>query len=122
VPSVGFVGSAALVDTTSLTALSLALSLTVSHYSLQRLVLADGVSDVIVSLAALSSPSTIVLTATSLCRVNWPVASAMTSHGSAGLLFKDLFALVGSGAGLPSALHLCNSSGDSCIVTVLLGM
>ncbi|HXH10781.1 MAG TPA: hypothetical protein VNP04_13595 [Alphaproteobacteria bacterium] len=102
-------------------------SITVSAYQVTRLTIANGVSDFIYSVAQLSAPSVIILvSATSVCRVNWTNASVSAacaySAGSAGVPFKDLFVIAGSGAAMPSALHFSNSSGDSATFTVIVGM
>ena len=102
-------------------------SLSISAYQINRINIANGSSDYVVSFGnQVSVPNVIILcSATSICRVNFPdmggAAACAFSAGSAGFLFKDLFVLAGSGLGLPSNLHLSNSSGDSATITLIVG-
>lgn len=99
----------------------LTVSLTVSQVAVQRLNLAHGVSEFVLSLPNLSNPSVLYLAATSLCRVHWSGTSS-TGLASAGQQFKDLFVLVGSGMSGMTGVHVANSSGDSAVVTAWIGM
>lgn len=99
---------------------------TVSVWQVQQVNLAAGVSDWIVSLANQSAAQALVLMATSVCRVNfsgkdWGSAVSSLSAGSAGLQFRDLFAIMGSGMSGIVGLHFANSTADSYVVTVLTG-
>jgi len=100
---------------------ALPISVTVSQYQVHRIILANGVSEFVVSQVNLSNPGVILLTATSLCRVNWSNISS-TGLASAGHQFKDLFCIAGSGISAMTGLHLANSSGDSAILMLVIGM
>jgi hypothetical protein len=100
---------------------SMPISVTVSQYQVHRIILANGVSEFVVSQVNLSNPGVILITATSLCRVNWSSVSS-TGLASAGQNFKDLFAIAGSGISAFTGLHFANSSGDSAVVTLIIGM
>lgn len=97
-------------------------TVTVSTWHIQQLVLANGVSDTIVSLAYVSIPGVIFVTATSLCRINYSGHASNLSAASAGWQFKDMWANMGSGMSGPTGLHFANSSGDSATVTLAVGM
>lgn len=102
-------------------------SITTSAYQITRVTISNGNSDYIVSFGnQVSVPNIFILTsATSICRVNWPDISVCGicafSAGSAGIPFKDLFVVAGSGLALMSNLHFSNSSGDSATFTLMVG-
>lgn len=94
---------------------------TASVALVHSLQISNGVSDTVVSLANLSAPGFVLLTADQLARVNYASESAL-SAGSAGRQFHGLFAQVGSGMSGPLALHFANSSGNAASVTIIQGM
>jgi hypothetical protein len=98
-------------------------SITISNYQVNRVTLANGVSDFIVSVAHLSGLAVVIVTsATSICRINMAGLNASAfSAGSAGIRFKDLFVVAGSGTSMTEALHFANSSGDSATFTLIFG-
>ena len=107
---------------------SFAALVTVSQWYTNQIILNNGVSNHVLSLTTLSNPIFLALTATSIVRVNiggkdWGSATSSLSAGSAGLQFKDLFALVGSGIAVsgPFNLQFANSSGDSAVITIIAG-
>jgi hypothetical protein len=97
-------------------------TVTVSTWQIQQLVIANGVSDTIVSLAYISIPNMIFVTATSLCRINYSGHASNLSAASAGWNFKDMWAHMGSGMSGPTGLHFANSSGDSATITLAIAM
>ena len=94
---------------------------TVSVWQIQQLVLANGVSDIIVSNALISAPNVIFATATSLCRINYSGHISYVSGASAGWQFKDAWIHMGSGIASVVGFHFANSSGDSAVVTLAIG-
>ena len=95
---------------------------TISTWLIQDMVLANGVSDIVISNTLLSSPNTnIVFGGASLCRINYSGHASYVSSGSAGWQFKDFWAHIGSGMSVITGVHFANSSGDSCTVTLILG-
>jgi len=107
---------------TNVQARVVAVSVVVSQYVTQRIILANGVSNFIVSIASVSIPNVVWMTANSLCRVNFGNHASADSAASLGYQFKDIFAWAGSGQSGPINIHYANSSGDSAIVTLVLGM
>lgn len=95
---------------------------TVSQWQTQQIILANGISDFIVSIATQSNPGFLMLMATSLVRVNFGEHASADSAASLGYTFKDMFAQIGSGQSGPLNIHLANSSGDSATVTLITGM
>ena len=95
---------------------------TISTWHVQQVVLANGTSEFVLSFTHLSAPNTVFVTANSLCRINYAGHASYVSAASAGWQFKDLWAHVGSGMSGPIGIHLANSSGDSAIITVAVGM
>lgn len=101
---------------------ALSTTTTVSTWLIQDVVLTNGISDFVISLAAISAPNTIVVIGgASICRINFSGHASYVSSGSAGWQFKDFFAMIGSGISGPTGLHFANSSGDSATVTVMIG-
>ena len=96
-------------------------TVTVSTWQIQQLVLANGVSEIVVSNALVSAPSVIFATATSLCRINYSGHVSYVSAASAGWLFKDAWIHLGSGITSITGIHFSNSSGDSATITLAIG-
>ena len=96
-------------------------TVTVSQWHVQQLVLANGVSEVVISNTQLSLANTIFVTATSICRINYSGHASYVSAASAGWQFKDIWAHMGSGISGPTGLHFANSSGDSAIISMAIG-
>jgi hypothetical protein len=97
---------------------------TVSQFAHQEIVINSGLSNFIVSLANVSNPNFLWITATAVVRVNANPALD-SQRGSAGQEFSDLYAVVGNNASAVSgspALHFSNSSGDSATITIYHGM
>jgi len=95
---------------------------TVSTWFIQDIILANGVSDVVISIAQLSLANTIVVFGgASICRINYSGHASYVSSGSAGWQFKDFWAHIGSGISGPTGIHMANSSGDSALITVIIG-
>ncbi len=95
----------------------------VSTWLAQDILLAHGVSELVLSLTTLSAPGVVMLiNATSICRVNYSGHASYVSAASAGWQFKDFWGQMGSGISGPTGIHLANSSGDSALVTLIVGM
>ena len=96
---------------------------TVSQWYTNQVVLANGISDFVVSTIFVSNPMFIALTANSVCRVAFGGTSQISS-ASAGMQFRDMFALIGSGIAVsgPFNIHFSNSSGDSATITMVAAM
>jgi hypothetical protein len=95
-------------------------ALTASTFVQQEIVVLPNVSDLIVSMALLSSPLGIMMTATNTVRVNFSGQASSVSAASGGTIqFRDMFCAVGPSAILPSAIHIANSGVDSSTVTIL---
>ena len=101
---------------------SFSATLTCSVFEQKEVLVLPNISDFVVCNTAVSSPSLIMATATNIVRINFAGFTSMVSAASAGLQFKDFFAYVGSGAALPSNIHVANSGSDSALITVLFGM
>lgn len=116
------------VSGTTIESRTFAPTVAVSQYVTHKIILANGVSEFVVSLASVSIPNIIYVTATSLVRINpgIHIASAAGTCGvstaSAGMQFKDLFVWMGSGMSGGGSLHFANSSGDSSVITMIMGM
>lgn len=102
---------------------------TASTFMVQDIVLVNGASDVVVSIATLSQGGFLyIMGGTSVVRINpgLHIASAVTTSGysvaSVGITFNGIYAQIGSGGSGPLALHFANSSGDSATITVVYGM
>lgn len=100
-----------------------------STFVVQDIVLLNGASDVVLSLAQLSAGGFLLLLGgTSTVRINpgLHIASAATVSGvstaSVGITFNGIYAQIASGGSGPFALHFANSSGDSATITVVWGM
>ena len=96
-------------------------TVTISVWQVQQLVLANGVSEIVISNALISAPNIIFATATSLCRINYSGHVSYVSAASAGWQFKDMWAHMGSGILSITGVHFANSSGDSAIITMAIG-
>ena len=103
-------------------------TIAVSQYVTHKIILINGVSEFVVSLASISIPGVIYVTANSLIRINPGIHIASVagtcgvSTASTGMQFKDLFVWAGSGMSGGGSLHFANSSGDSAVVTLIMGM
>jgi len=103
---------------------------TASHYVIRDLVLLNGASEVVLSLAEISNPGfTLVIGGVSGVRINpgLNIASLISgpsavAFASVGIAFKDLYTQIGSGQSGPISMHFSNSSGDSATVTIVQGM
>lgn len=100
-----------------------------STFIIQDIVLPNGTSDFVVSIATLSAGGFLyIIGGTSTVRINpgLHIASSTTTSGvstaSVGITFNGIYGQIGSGASGPLALHFANSSGDSATVTVVMGM
>ena len=93
----------------------------VSTWTIQEIVLLPNVSDFVVSIATLSNAYAFLATATGNVRVNFSTLPSSVSAASAGYVFKDLFAIVGSSISGVNALHFANSGSDSATCTIFLG-
>ena len=92
-----------------------------SVYQQQTIVLGTTTSEYLVSIATLSQPQAILMTATGEVRVNFAGQASSFSAASASIVkFKDAFLLMNVSGALPSALHLGNSGSDSATVTLLI--
>ena len=99
---------------------ALSTTTTVSTYFVQDIVLANGVSDVVVSVAQISAAKVVVVIGgASACRINYSGHASYVSAGSAGWEFKDLWAHIGQASGV-LGVHFANSSGDSATVTLIM--
>ena len=100
---------------------SFSATITCSVFETKEVLVLPNISDFVVCNTAVSNPSLIMATATNTVRINFSGYTSMVSAASAGLQFKDFMAYYGSGAALPSAIHLANSGTDSSTVTILVG-
>jgi hypothetical protein len=97
-------------------------AVTVSQFITRDIILANGVSDVIVSVAEMSNPGFMMLLGgTSALRVNFGNHASADSAASLGFEFNNLYAQIGSGTSGSINLHIANSSGDSSVVTLVQG-
>jgi len=94
---------------------------TVSTWFIQDMILANGVSDLVVSIASLSNAKVVVVIGgESALRINYTGHASYASAASAGWEFKDLWAHIGQTSGI-QGLHFANSSGNSVTTTVIMG-
>jgi hypothetical protein len=99
-------------------------SVVISQFVTRDIVFEDGFSDVILSLAEMSSPSVFmaVNNATSALRVNFANHASADSAASLGYEFTGIYMVTGSNISGSLATHWSNSSGDSAVATVILAM
>src|SRR5207247_1622728 len=113
-------GESAAKGFSALTPLTAALG-SLSIYEQKNIVLATTVSEFVVSIAALSVPKLIYMTANQTVRVNFAGQASSFSAASASVVtFKDAFIMMDMSGALPSAFHLGVSSTDSATVTLLI--
>lgn len=99
-------------------------TITVSQFMTRDIIFEDGFSDVIVSIAEFSSPSVMLAMniGQSALRVNFAGHASADSAASLGFEFAGLYFVTGSGISGSIATHWANSSGDSAVATLVLGM
>lgn len=115
-------GAVRITNTSTVYTRTFSAAVTTSNFNVQDYVIANGVSNFIVSLAAQSSPGFLMMMATSTVRANFGGHASADSAASLGFEFKDLYARIGSGISGDINIHLANSSGDSATVTIIQGM
>ncbi len=92
-----------------------------TNFVQQEYVIAANVSEFVVSIATVSSPSLIIATATNALRINFPLPSGVSAASAGIAVFKELYAVMASGGNLPSGLHFSNSNTDSSTLTLIMG-
>ena len=107
-------------STSNLVVKTFAASTPLSNFTTGELTITAGVSDFVLSINAVSSPSVLFLAATSTMRINFG-GGAGTSHGSAGQQFSDFYGFMGSFISGPLSLHFANSTLSAQTVTYLIG-
>jgi hypothetical protein len=115
-------GTIRITNTSTVYTRTFSAAITTSNWNAQDYIIANGLSDFIVSLALQSNPGFLMCMATSTVRINFGGHASADSAASLGYEFKDLYARVGSGISGDVNLHFSNSSGDSATVTVVHGM
>jgi hypothetical protein len=116
-------GTVRITNTSTIFTRTFSAGYTASTFVARDIVLLNGVSDSVVSLAEFSNPVFVMLMGgTSLVRVNFGDHASADSAASLGFQFNDLWTWIGSGQSGPIDLHLANSSGDSATLTLIAGM
>ena len=96
-------------------------TVTGSTFAQQEIVVLPNVSDLVVSMPLFSAPIGILMTSTTVVRVNFAGMTSSVSAASASVIqFKDCMGFMAQSAVLPSGLHFSNSGSDSAVVTVLV--